>query len=65
MKRYYINKVSTTFYSAIIEANTIEEAQELFQHVDLNDCFCEETCAEINESRQLEDGEIYDLPLIK
>jgi hypothetical protein len=45
MKTFYVVKSTAVFYSALIQAETKEEAEQLFLDVDLDDCCSEETSA--------------------
>ncbi len=49
MNKYYFSKVTNCFYSGIVIAENEEAAREIAIRADLDDCFCEETCAELAE----------------
>ena len=67
MKKYYVQKVSVSIYGAIIEANSIEDAQEIMKDIDLDLCSHEETVAELEEesSYELEEDETWAIPMFR
>jgi len=63
MNRFYIRKYTQVYYSCIVEADTYEQAEKLAQSIDLNEMFCQETCAEMGEISALYSDELHDIPL--
>lgn len=67
MKKYYIQKVSSCIYGAIIESHSLEEAEEIMKDIDLDALSHEETYAELEHesSYELEEDENWAIPYFK
>ena len=66
LRKYYFRKYTHCFYEGIIIAENEQEAKKIAEKADLDECFCEETCAElIDLCDSYSDLENFDLPIFQ
>lgn len=65
MKRYEVVKASHVYYTAIVEAESEAEAENIMENVDINDCFGEETCTYLHRIEEFNGSdEEHSFPVI-
>lgn len=67
MKTYYIRKSASTYASALIQANSAEEARDIATAADINDMYEETEYYEIDYLVEIgpQEASEYDIPTLK